>query len=71
MTNNTNTTDIDTLIKTMVDLSYDKYGSYSHAAGVLQSMTAYLLAGNNYVEQHNYTIRNIKNIIAELEMTHG
>lgn len=69
--NNTNTTDIDTLIKTMVDLSYDKYGSYSHAAGVLQSMTTYLLAGNNYVEQHNYTIRNIKNIIVELETTHG
>jgi hypothetical protein len=34
----------DDLVRTLVDLSYKKYGSYSYAAGALQSQLAMLLA---------------------------
>ena len=65
--------EIDLLVRQMVDASYKKYGSYSHAAGVLQSITIHLLTYDDGRKERirDTQIRIINNIIVELENTNG
>ncbi len=62
--------EIDTLMRRLVDASYEKYGSYAHAAGMLQSqMTALLAYGDSFGREN--AIRGIERLINELERKDG
>lgn len=54
------------LVKLVVDKLYEKYGTYAHAAGYLQSTVAGLLSGNdNHVEVRTRLIKMLKELETE------
>lgn len=52
------------LVKLVVSKSFEKYGSYAHAAGYLESTLAGLLAGN---DSANDVRRRLNAMIEQLE----
>lgn len=60
----------DNLVRALVEASYKKYGSYSHACGMLQSILCGTLAGRT-VKDVKQTILDIQNLTDELERKNG
>lgn len=67
MKNKMTYTEADDLIRKLVDASYEKYGSYAHAAGLLQSQMAMLLSYGST----DQAVRDIKSLIVDLERKNG
>jgi hypothetical protein len=67
MKNKMTYTEADDLMRKLVDAAYKKHGTYAGAAGMLQSQMAMLLSYGS-TEQ---AVRDIKNLIVELENTNG
>jgi hypothetical protein len=60
----------DKLVRALIDASYKKHGSYSHAAGMLSSILCSTLAGRT-VKDVKQTILDIQNLTDELERKDG
>ena len=58
----------DELVKTVVSKLYNKYGTYAHAAGYLESTVAGLLSG---IDDTDSVRRRLNNMLSELENVNG